>query len=148
AAAVDLDQARGPGAIDPHRPRASRDPLRNLLRRVRQRARLVGQCRGVPLRLPPAVSLRGPPRRGACRRRQAARRPDRRMVPGRALLQRRVRRRGGKGGGLAAPVNAVIPAERPRAFARGREEPESSNPQTLLIYAAPWLLGPGSALAR
>ena len=52
ATALDLDIAAGSGTAHPHRPRAPRHPLRDLLRRLRQRARLVGQCGCVPLRLP------------------------------------------------------------------------------------------------
>ena len=39
APAVDLAEARGPRAADPHRPRASRPALRDVLRRLLQRAR-------------------------------------------------------------------------------------------------------------
>ena len=43
AAAVDLAEARGSRAADPHRPGESRPALRDLLRRLLQRARVVGQ---------------------------------------------------------------------------------------------------------
>ena len=60
AAAVDLDLARGHRAADPHRAGASRHPLRDLLRRVGQRAGLVGQLRAPRLRLSPDRQRRGP----------------------------------------------------------------------------------------
>jgi uronate dehydrogenase len=72
--------------LGPHRPRAPRHPLRGALRRLGQFARLVGQRRGLPAWLPAAGPLRAAQCCGACRRRQAAAGPGRRLVPGRAVL--------------------------------------------------------------
>ena len=54
---------------------------------------LVGQQPRLRLRLPPDRARRGPPRAGVCRAGQAGAGPGRRLLPGRHLLQRRVRRR-------------------------------------------------------
>ena len=51
--------AGGPRAADAHRPRASRPALRDLLRRLLERARLVGQPHGLRLRLSPDGARRG-----------------------------------------------------------------------------------------
>ena len=67
-----------------------------------------GTTARLSLRLPAARPRRGPRRRGARRRPQAAARSGRRLVPGRAILQRRVRRRHRAG----ADVNVPEPVAR------------------------------------
>ena len=66
---------------------------RDIFRRLPQRAQLVGQRGGLPLRLSPDRPRRGFRRRGAGRAKEAGRRSDRRLVPGRPVLQRRIRQR-------------------------------------------------------
>ena len=58
-----------------------------------QRTQLVGQRGGLPLRLSPDRPRRRFRRRGAGRAKAAGRRSDRRLVPGRPVLQRRIRQR-------------------------------------------------------
>ena len=70
--AVDLAEAGGPGAALPHRARSSRHPFRDLLRRLLQRARLVGQPPRLRPRLPPDRPRRGFPRARDGRAGQAA----------------------------------------------------------------------------
>ena len=67
--------------------------LRDFLRRLLQRARVVGQQPRLRLRLPADRQGRGLPRGGAGRAGQGGARSGRRLLPGRHLLQRRVRRR-------------------------------------------------------
>ena len=81
--------AGGPGPADPHRPRAPRPALRDLLRRLLTTSAPGGTTAGLRLRLPPDRPRRGLPRAGAGRAGQAAAGPGRRLLPGRHLLQRR-----------------------------------------------------------
>ena len=94
---VDLAEAGGPGAALPHRARSSRYPLRDLLRRLLQRARLVGQPSRLRTRLPADRPRRGFPRTRDGRAGQAQAGPGRRLLPGRHVLQHGVRRRQGAG---------------------------------------------------
>ena len=86
-------KARGFGAARSHRARPSGYPLRGLLWGLRQRGELVGQFQCAALWLPAAGPRRGFPPGGSRRAAKTALGPDRRTLPGRQLLQRRIRRR-------------------------------------------------------
>ena len=85
---------RGPGAAHPHRAGASRHPLRDLLRRLRQ-CRQLGGTTAMPAAT--ATSRKARPsdflHAGDGGAGQVAARPGRRPLSGRAVLQRRIRRR-------------------------------------------------------
>ena len=91
--AVDLAEAGRPGAALPDRARSSRHPFRDILRRLLQRARLVGQPPRLRSRLSPDRPRRGFSRTRDGRAGQAQARSGRRLLPGRHVLQHGVRRR-------------------------------------------------------
>ncbi len=75
------------GTARAHRARTSQHPLRDFLRRLRQRGELVGQQQCAALRLPPAGPGRGLSHAGACGTGHAAGGPDCTTLPGRSVLQ-------------------------------------------------------------
>jgi uronate dehydrogenase len=107
---LDLAEAGRPGAAHPHRARSSRPALRGVLRRLRQRARLVGQFGRLPIRVSPDGQVGGVPRAGDGRAGEAGRRSGRRLVPGRRLLQRRLHGTDRRAGALlTAPTRQELP---------------------------------------
>ena len=92
-AALDLDQPARLHPARPHRAGAPGHTLRDGLRRLEQPALVVRQLERLAARLPAAGQFRAPCRRGARRRSRPAEGPDRRALPGRHVLRRRLRRR-------------------------------------------------------